>query len=118
MSAENFRTEKGETEVALDLKTGRKKDENRVVIYPSDDVMGILTKRAERAGTTPNLYVKTLVEEALRRDDDGILTALNLLAEKLSENSEAITNLRADIGSDLQQIANALEELLDEREAG
>jgi hypothetical protein len=102
----------------LDLKTGRKKDENRVVVYLPDDLMGILSKRASRAETSANLYAKGLLEDAIRRDDEGILAALNLLAEKLNENSEAITKLQADLGHDIQQIAGALEELLDEREAG
>jgi ABC-type transporter Mla subunit MlaD len=102
----------------FDLKTGRKKDENRVVIYLPDDLIGILSKRAKGDKMTPNRYAKRLLEDAIQRDDGGVLAALNLLAEKLNENSEAITKLRADLGHDIQQLAGALEELLNEREAG
>jgi hypothetical protein len=94
-------------------RTSRKKDENRVVVYLSDDLMAALSKRADRYGMTVNLYAKGLLEDALRRDTDGVLTALNLLAEKLTENSEAIARLRKDVGADLAQIAAALDELLD-----
>lgn len=100
--------------------------ENRVVVYLDDDDHAALTRRAERRSTSANLYAKELIKGALREDSDGVVNALNLLAQTMTkihtelsaridelaesqtEQGQEILKLRESVREDFKSLAELL----------
>lgn len=88
------------------------KDENRIVIYPAEDTLGILKQRAANRGMSANLYVKRLVEDAIHRDNEGLAHAINHLAGAIVELQQEFKSSREDSRHNFKQIGKALETML------
>ena len=64
--------------------------ENRVVVYLEDEDYAVLSARAKRTGESENLTAKDILLKSLKREDEGLLHALNLVGAAVSEIGETV----------------------------
>ena len=60
-------------------------------------------------------YARELVLRSLDSNDEGLLNALNLLAEKFDENQNTVSNLRKDLSHDLAGVVQLLQQILNQK---
>ena len=90
--------------------------ENRVVIYLEDEDYAVLSARARRSGDSENLCAKDILLKSLKREDDGLLQALNVLAVAVGETGETVKRLETNAAKDFRQLGEMMNEALDKLE--
>jgi hypothetical protein len=87
-----------------------------VVIYLEDEDYAVLSARAKRTGESENLCAKDILLKSLKKDDDGLLQALNVLATAVGEIGETVARLERNAAKDFHQIGEMMNEVLDKLE--
>lgn len=90
--------------------------ENRVVIYLEDEDYAVLSARAKRTGDSENLTAKDILLKSLKREDEGLLQALNLVGAAVSEIGETVSRLERNAAKDFRQLGEMMNEALDKLE--
>jgi len=92
------------------------KDENRIVCYLDEDTIGIIKQRASNRSVSANLYAKRIIEDAIHRDNEGVVNAINLLAGQIVELQAEFKSAREDNRHNFKQLGKALETILSDLE--
>lgn len=74
-----------------------------------------LSEIAKRYKMSAGQYARELVLRSLDSNDEGLLNALNLLAEKFDENQNTVSNLRKDLSHDLAGVVQLLQQILNQK---
>ena len=89
---------------------------NRLVIYLEDEDYAVLSARAKHTGESENLCGKEILLKSLRKDDDGLLQALNVLAAAVTGTEETVKRLERNAAKDFHQLGEMVNDVLDKLE--
>lgn len=87
-----------------------------MVIYLEDEDYAVLSARAKRTGDSENLTAKDILLKSLKREDEGLLQALNLVGAAVSEIGETVSRLERNAAKDFRQLGEMMNEALDKLE--
>jgi signal transduction histidine kinase len=74
-----------------------------------------LSEIAKRYKMSAGQYAREVVIRSLDSNEEGLLDALNLLAEKLDENQNTVSNLRKDLSHDLAGVVQLLQQIQNQK---